>query len=113
MADLSAYLGTPRWVKVSGIIAFVLVILGFVGFVGVAHFHPDSIGGLVSEMPLWVTVSGIIALLPVLHIAIAPVLHALVLLLVSLAATLLGVYKRRGMTPYRRRKQHQQSRSHR
>jgi len=91
----------------------VLVTLGLFGFVGVVHFQPDLIGGLVSGTPRWMKVSGIIALLPVLHIALAPVLHAAVLLLVALVATILGVYKRRDMTPYRRHKQHEQPRSHR
>ena len=50
------------------------VTLGLFGFVGVRLFEPDLIGGLVSGTPLWMKVSGIVALLPVLHIAVAPVI---------------------------------------
>jgi hypothetical protein len=38
----------------------------------------------------------------------SPVLHASLALLLLLVATTLGVYKPRGMTPYGRRKQHEQ-----
>jgi hypothetical protein len=89
------------------------VTLGLFGFVGVRLFEPDLIGGLVSGTPLWMKVSGIVALLPVLHIAVAPVLHAALLLLVSLVARLLLVCRRRGMTPYGWRKQHRRPRWHR
>ncbi len=85
----------------------VLVTLGVFGFMGVVLFQPGLIGGLVSGTPLWVKVSGMIALLPVLHIALAPVLHAALLLLV---ATILRVYRRRGMTSSGWRKQHERPR---
>lgn len=91
----------------------VLVILGLCGIIGVAYVQPDLIGELVSGTPGWLTISGIIALFPILHIALAPIFHAAVLLLVSLVITILGIYKRRGMTPYRGRQQHDQSRSDR
>ena len=40
MADLPPYPGTPRWVKVSGIIVLVLVLLvGIMMFIGVGGDH--------------------------------------------------------------------------
>jgi uncharacterized membrane protein YhdT len=91
----------------------VLVTLGILGFMGVVLFQPDSIDGLVPGIPRWMELTAVVALLPFLHIALAPIPHAALLLLVSLVATTPAVYKRRGTTPCGWRKRHQRPRLHR
>ncbi len=94
MPDTPPYPGMPRWVKVLGLLALVVVLLFAVTYMETFGFMARMAADPRADLGAVRNASSL--------------LHAALALLVLLSTAVLGIYKPRGMTPYGWRKQLEQ-----